>query len=156
MTMINDEIFGELEYDYTWYRKDHMLFAGKKEEIVILVAGDEEGDFEEGQYEAFKMLNNKWDEIQEMLLEKILEYYMGRREELGYEIEQNKDYPEILSTKQLLEHITLVGIKIPYAEIYGGRSVGLSFDCTWDKENGLGARLSDENVIRVGFQDIAI
>ena len=47
-------------------------------------------------------------------------------------------------------------IKIPYAEIYGGRSIGLSFDCTWDNENGLGLRLSDENVTKVGFQDIAI
>ena len=35
-----------------------------------------------------------------------------------------------------------MGIKVPYAEIYGGRSIGLSFDCSWDEENGLGIRLN--------------
>lgn len=153
---IDNEIFGKLEFDYTWYKKEKILFGGKEEEIIILVAGDEEGEFEDGQYEAYNVLRAKWSDIQEMLLEKILDYYKNRREELGYDIEQSEKYPEILSISQLLEHITLVGIKIPYAEIYGGRSIGLSFDCTWDNENGLGLRLSDENVIKVGFQDIAI
>ena len=154
--MIDNEVFGKLEFDYTWYRKEQILFDGKEQEIVILVAGDEDGEFEDEQYEAYKMLKVKWFDIQEMLLEKILDYYKSRREELGYDIEQNEKYPEIFTTKQLLEHIALVGIKIPYAKIYGGRSIGLSFDCTWDNENGIGLRLSDENVIKVGFQDIAI
>ncbi len=154
--MIDNEIFGKLEFDYTWYKKEQLLFGGREEEIVILVAGDEEGEFEAGQYEAYEMLKAKWSYIQEMILERILDYYKSRREELGYDIEHSANYPEILTTKQLLEHITLVGIKIPYAEIYGGRSIGLSFDCTWDKENGLGLRLCDENVTKVGFQDIAI
>lgn len=154
--MIYNEIFGKLEFDYTWHKKEQMVFAEREEEIVILVAGDEKGEFEDGQYEAYKMLRAKWPDIQEMLLEKILDYYKSRREELGYDIERSEKYPEILTAKQLLRHITFVGIKIPYAEIYGGRSIGLSFDCTWDSENGLGLRLSDENVIKVGFQDIAI
>lgn len=154
--MIDNELFGKLEFDYTWYKKEQILFSGREEEIILLVAGDEEGEFEDGQYEAYKMLRAKWVDIQEMLLEKILDYYKSRREELGYDIKQSEKYPEILTTKQLLEHITLVGIKIPYAELYGGRSIGLTFDCIWDSENGLGLRLSDENVIKVGFQDIAI
>lgn len=154
--MIDNEIFGKLEFDYTWYKKEKILFGGKEEEIIILVAGDEEGEFENGQYEAYNMLRAKWSDIQEMILEKILDYYKNRREELGYDIVQSEKYPEILSINQLLENITLVGIKIPYADIYGGRSIGLSFDCTWDNENGLGLRLNDENVTKVGSQDIAI
>lgn len=154
--MIDNEIFGKLEFDYTWYKKEKILFGGKEEEINILVAGGEEGEFENGQYEAYNMLRAKWSDIQEMILEKILYYYKNRREELGYDIVQSEKYPEILSINQLLEHITLVGIKIPYADIYGGRSIGLSFDCTWDNENGLGLRLNDENVTKVGSQDIAI
>ncbi|EAA0025481.1 DUF2004 domain-containing protein, partial [Listeria monocytogenes] len=58
--------------------------------------------------------------------------------------------------EEMLEHITLVGIKVPYGELYGGRSIGISFDCTWDSENGIGIRLSDEKVIEVGYQDVAI
>ncbi|MEN0733151.1 DUF2004 domain-containing protein, partial [Listeria monocytogenes] len=70
--------------------------------------------------------------------------------------ELNDNYPEIATIEEMLEHITLVGIKVPYGELYGGRSIGISFDCTWDSENGIGIRLSDEKVIEVGYQDVAI
>lgn len=154
--IINNEVFGKLTFNYTWSKDEKILFGGKEVDIVILIAGDEDGEFEEGQYEAYKMLKSKWIDIQDKLLESILVYYENRREELGYDIEANRNYPEIKTTNEILKHITLVGIKIPYAEIYGGRSIGLSFDCTWDDENGLGLRLNDEDVLKVGFQDIAI
>lgn len=154
--MINNEIFGKLIFDYIWSRNEEILFNGKKEDIVLLVAGDEDGEFEEGQYEAYKMLKSKWDGIQEKVLSPILKYYKDRREELGYNVQQNANYPDIKTVNELLNYITLVGIKVPYAGIYGGRSIGLSFDCFWDEENGLGIRLNDESVIEVGFQDIAI
>ena len=154
--VVENEVFGKLVFDYTWSKNEQILFGEKEVNIIILVAGDEDGEFEDGQYEAYRMLKIKWFDIQEMLLEAILVYYKNKREELGYNIELNEKYPEIATTSELLEHITLVGIKIPYAEIYGGRSIGISFDCSWDDENGLGLRLSDEKVIKVGFQDIAI
>lgn len=62
----------------------------------------------------------------------------------------------MLTEKELAGHLTLVGIKVPYADMYGGRSIGLSFDCTWDEENGVGVQLSDETVVCVGYQDVAI
>lgn len=154
--MIDNEVFGKLTFDYTWSKNEQVLFGEKEISIVLLVAGDESGEFEEGQYEAYRMLMSKWIEIQDTLLENILVYYKNKRFELGYDNKQNEKYPIISTKNELLNHITLVGIKIPYAEIYNGRSVGISFDCTWDEENGLGLRLSDETVIRVGFQDIAI
>ncbi len=153
--MIDNAVFGKLEYDYTWYRNCKINFFNKEAEIVILISGDDE-EFEEGQYDAYKALMNDWDNIQLTFLEAILEYYKNRREELGYDIEANENYPQIDTTRQLLDYITLVGIKIPYADIYGGRSVGISFDCRWDMENGLGLRLNNEQVIKVGSQDVAI
>lgn len=154
--MINDSIFGEIEYDYIWFRRSKIKFFNNEVDIMLMIAGDDEGQFEDGQYEAYQALINKWNEIQETFLEPILEYYKQKRKELGYDIELNKNYPEIKSTKELLNYITLVGIKVPYADIYGGRSIGISFDCSWDEENGLGLRLNNEEVIDVGYQDIAI
>ena len=154
--MIMNEVFGELEFDYTWSKDEEIIFNDKKEDIVLLIAGDEEGEFEDGQYEAYTMFKNKWNLIQKNILSSILEYYNTTREELGFAENENGEYPRIENEEELLQHITLVGVKIPYAEIYGGRSVGLSFDCLWDEENGVGIRLSDEEVIEVGFQDIAI
>lgn len=150
--MIEDEVFGKLTFDYTWFRYEKIIFCGEEKDIVILVAGEEDGKFEEGQYEAYKMLKSKWINIQDEVLESILDYYRNQREELGYD----KESGEITTIKDLLNYITLVGIKIQYADIYGGRSIGLSFDCTWDDENGLGIRLCDEHVIKVGYQDVAI
>ena len=154
--MINDSIFGKIEHDYIWFRRSKIKFFNNEVDIMLMIAGDDEGQFEDGQYEAYQALINKWNEIQETFLEPILEYYKQKRKELGYDIELNKNYPEIKSTKELLNYITLVGIKVPYADIYGGRSIGISFDCSWDEENGLGLRLNNEEVIDVGYQDIAI
>ncbi|URZ03548.1 DUF6985 domain-containing protein [Clostridium felsineum] len=154
--MINDSIFGEIEYDYIWSKNSKINFLNKEVDIMLIIAGDDDGKFEGGQYEAYQVLINYWNSIQKTLLKPILDYYKERRKELGYDIEFNKYYPEINSTKELLNYITLVGIKVPYANIYGGRSIGISFDCTWDEENGVGVRLNNEQVIEVGYQDIAI
>ena len=154
--MINDSIFGKIEYDYIWFRRSKTKFFNNEVDIMLMIAGDDEGQFEDGQYEAYQSLINKWNEIQETFLETILEYYKQKRKELGYDIQLNKNYPEIKSTKELLNYITLVGIKVPYDDIYVGRSIGISFDCSWDEENGLGLRLNNEEVIDVGYQDIAI
>lgn len=154
--MIVNKVFGQLEFDYTWSKEEEIMFNGKKQDIVVLIAGDEDAEFEEGQYEAYTMFKSNWNIIEKNVLLSILEYYNSRKEELGFETEENENYPYIGNEDELLNHINLVGIKVPYEDMYGGRSIGLSFDCTWDEENGIGIRLSDESVIDVGFQDIAI
>lgn len=52
--------------------------------------------------------------------------------------------------------ITLVGIVVPYGDMNEERNIGITFDCTWDTENGLGIRLLNEKVSEVGYQDISI
>lgn len=153
---MTDSVFGQLQFDYIWSKNENRIFGGKSVNTVLLIAGDESGEFEKGQYEAYQFLEEKWEELQGEILNSILEYYRKRREELGFGTGMNSLFPNITDTCQLLEHITLVGIKIQYAEVYGGRSIGMMFDCTWDAENGVGVRLCDEKVIKVGLQDVAI
>jgi hypothetical protein len=50
--------------------------------------------------------------------------------------------------------INLVGIVVPYGDIYDEHDIGITFGCTWDTENGLGIRLLDEKVSEVGYQSI--
>ena len=154
--MINDMVFGNLNFDFIWTKYTQIDFFSQKPEIAIMISGEENGTFEKGQYEAYQKLMDNWGEIHISFLKPILMYYQNRREELGYEIESNKNYPQIKSPEEILNHITLVGINVPYAELYGGRSIGITFDCTWDEENGLGLRLSDEQIVKIGFQDVAI
>lgn len=154
--IIYNEFFGELEYNYGWIKNTTINFFGTEFNITIMIDGEEDGEFEEGQYEAYQELMKNWDQVHENFLEPILEYYKQKRHELGYDVEFNESYPSIETTSQLLEKISLVGITVPYTGCFEGRDIGITFDCTWDEENGLGLRLNNEEVIKVGYQDVAM
>lgn len=153
---INDTVFGELEYEYGWFRYTTIEFCGKETEVALMIKGEEDGKFDKEQYIAYNSLMQKWEQIQYSILKPILNYYKQTRHELGYDIDHNENYPEIETTDQILEMINLVGIVVPYGDIYDERDIGIIFDCTWDIENGLGLRLLNEQVNEVGYQDVAI
>lgn len=153
---INDRIFGELEYDYMWFKDVEIDFFEKKVEIVLSIDGEENAKFDNKQYEAYNLLIENWNEIQNKIVKSILDYYKEKRSELGYDITFNEKYKLIETFQELMNNITLVGINIPYGECFDGLGVGITFDCTWDKENGVGVQLVDGNVILVGYQDITM
>ncbi|WP_147534939.1 DUF6985 domain-containing protein [Bacillus marasmi] len=153
---INDAIFGNLEYDYGWSRVITIDFFGKITGIDLIIDGDEDGQFDEGQYTAYQSLIKNWSDLQLSILNSILTYYNKKRQELGYDIELNVNYPAVETTDQILEMISLDGIVVPYADIFEARHIGITFNCTWDTENGLGLRLLNEKVTEVGYQDVAI
>ncbi|KAA6455754.1 DUF2004 domain-containing protein [Bacillus thuringiensis] len=153
---INDPIFGELEYEYGWTKDTIIRFFGKESEISLMIDGEEDGEFDEEQYMAYQALMQNWEDLQPSLLQSILDYYKQKRHELSYDIGLNENYPLIETPDQILEMITLDGIVVPYADIFEGRDIGITFNCTWDIENGLGLRLLNEKIIEVGYQDVAI
>ena len=153
---INDAVFGELEYNYGWVRDTAIAFCGKEAKIALMVDGEEDGEFDKEQYESYTSLMQNWEQVHKSLLHPILDYYKQKRHKLGYDIEFNENYPLIETTDQILEMVDLVGIVVPFAGIFEGRGIGLTFDCTWDMENGLGLLLINEKVTEVGYQDIAI
>ncbi|KZD33195.1 DUF2004 domain-containing protein [Bacillus cereus] len=153
---INDAVFGELEYDFVWSKDTSINFLGNEVEIALIVKGDEDGKFDEEQYVAYTSLMQNWEQLQQSFLQSILDYYKQERQELGYDIEVNENYPLVETTNGILEMISLDGIVVPYAGIFDGRDIGITFNCTWDTENGLGIRLLNEKVTEVGYQDVAI
>ncbi|SFD38031.1 hypothetical protein SAMN04488168_1362 [Bacillus sp. 491mf] len=154
--IINDAVFGELEYNYAWSKDTTINFFGNEFEIALMVDGDEDGKFDEEQYTAYTSLMQNWEHLQKSFLQPILDYYKQTRHGLGYDIEVNENYPLIETTDQILEMISLDGIVVSYAGIFEGRDIGITFNCTWDTENGLGLRLLNEKVTEVGYQDVAI
>ncbi|CAM4190931.1 DUF6985 domain-containing protein [Bacillus albus] len=153
MTM-NDSVFGEIEYNYAWGKRMPITFIGNVTEIDLMIDGEEDEMFDEGQYVAYQSLIKNWEEVQISLLQSILDYYKQRRCELGYDIGVQENYPLVETTDQILEMVSLDGIVVPYADITEGREVGITFNCTWDIENGVGVRLLNEKVMEVGYQDI--
>jgi hypothetical protein len=152
--IINDPIFGELEYNYIWFKYIQIQFLNKTVEISLNIDGEESGKFDRQQYESYNFLMTDWKNIQYNILPSILNYYQEKRKDLGYDIEFNSFYPAIQTLEMLIENITFVGINIPYAGIFENRSIGLAFDCTWDQENGIGVRLLNEKIDKVGYHDI--
>ncbi|HHB2169774.1 DUF6985 domain-containing protein [Bacillus sp. GX] len=153
---INDAVFGELEYDYVWSRETTIEFCGKEAGIALIIDGEEDGEFSEKQYASYNSLIQNLGHLQQSILQPILDYYKQKRHELGYDVSYNENYPLLETINQLLERIRLVGIYVPSARRFEGRYIGLTFDCTWDMENGVGIRLINEEVARVGYQDVAI
>lgn len=154
--IINDPVFGELEFNYIWTKDMTIDFLGKETEIALIVNGEEDGKFGEEQYEAYNSLMRDWDNIQHRVLQPILDYYIEKRQELGYDVAFNEYYPLLETTDQLLERITLDGIIVKYPELFEFYEIGLMFDCTWDEENGVGVRLIKGDVIEVGYQDVVM
>lgn len=152
----NDAVFGELEFDYVWFKDTTIEFCEKEFEISLSVSGEEDGKFLDEQYIAYQSFVKKWEELQQDILQPLLDYYNQKRHELGYDVTFNVNYPSIETLDQLLERISLVGISVPYTKSLEGRYIGLSFDCTWDEENGLGLLLINEEVARVGYQDVTM
>ena len=153
---MNDPVFGELEHDYVWTKDTTIQFFENENKILLMIDGDEDGIFDEEQYLAYQALMKNWNDLQQNFLQKLLEYYQQRRYELGYDIAFHENYPLVETTDQILEMIELDGIVVPYGDIREGRDIGVLFNCSWDKENGVGLRLLDEEVIEVGYQDIVI
>ena len=155
--MIDDPVFGQIEFNGLFWEKDiDVNFCGKDCRVLLTISADEDGEFEAGQYDAYKALMEKWENIHSSFLNPILDYYNKKRIELGYDKSANKDYPKISTIEELLRHIEITGLSITYAGMYGNRSTGVTFDCTWDSENGIGVQLNDEQIIEVGYQDITM
>jgi len=152
---INNTVFGELEFnDYDWVGYINIDFFRNKGNVALIVRGEDDGQFEDEQYQAFDRLIENWKLLQQSILKSILDYYQQKRHELGYDIETNENYPLIETTDQILEKVTLVGIFVPDNDLNEFLDIGLTFDCTWDKENGLGLCLIEGEVTEVGYQDI--
>ncbi|MED3885552.1 DUF6985 domain-containing protein [Priestia aryabhattai] len=153
---INDPIFGELEYEYGWVKNITICLFGKETQIILMIDGEEDGNFDENQYAAYQSFIKNWDNLQPSILQSIVDYYKQKQHELGYDSRLNEHYPLIKTANRILDMITLDGIVVPYADIFEGRDIRMTFHCTWDMENGLGIRLLNEKVVEVGYQDVAI
>ncbi|MGY2614157.1 DUF6985 domain-containing protein [Bacillus wiedmannii] len=154
---INDADFGELEFNnYDWIGYKNIDFFGNEVKVTLIVRGEDDGHFEKEQYTAYNFLIDRWLQLQQSILESILDYYKQKRYELGYDVEPNESYPLIETATQVLEKITLVGIFIPDNDLIDFLDIGLTFDCTWDMENGLGLCLMKGEVIEVGYQDVVL
>ncbi|SDA26878.1 hypothetical protein SAMN02910447_02728 [Ruminococcus sp. YE71] len=148
--------FEEYEYDGAWYGKEEVCFNGTPYDVDVQIDSDDEDDIPETAKNLLEELTDKLDGLTEKIAESILGYYNSRREELGFSDTDSKEYPEVDHAREILKTVTLIGITIPDQDDYDDTAVSFVFDCTWDKENGVGVCLIGDEIDEVGPQDIAL
>ncbi|OPH57692.1 DUF2004 domain-containing protein [Paenibacillus ferrarius] len=154
MYKVNDAVFGELSLFLSWSKATSIDFCSKLSDIELIIDGEEDGKFDQEQYDAYLAFMENWETLQYNIVQSILDYYIQRRHELGYDVGHNEDYPLIDTAEQLLKHINLDGIIIKSAVLSEYIDVGLTFSCSWDDENGLGVKLLRGQVVEVGWPRI--
>ena len=162
---MKDRVFGELDYDYGFVGKISIDFFGDTEEIdIIIQADDEEDGIADIQYAAYEAFKAKWNDIQNDIAEKIIEYY-NNEEKGAYGPDDEEEFrewwPDIESRADLLPLIHIDSVIIPNDYLMGdGRKVYVLFDRDWGgqdlEDNGVAVGLVDEAVEEVGYKDIAL
>ena len=89
------------------------------------------------------------------MLDAILEYYQDRRDEWGIDDPNDPDCPEINDTAEIAKTVTFEMVMVRSIKRFGKNAFGFFFGCTWDEEKGIGIRVKDFNVEKIGIEGIA-
>lgn len=157
--------FRNMEYyeEFGYEGKLAIDFFGKDMNIYFAIKTYDE-EIEEIQYESYEKFKEIWNELQKNIAERIIKYYK-EVERFSYgpddKEELKKWWPEIDNIDEVLEQIELDGIIIPSAVIMEnrGRCINLMFSKKWGNDiegNGIGIRIVNEEIVEIGFVDIAL
>ena len=157
--IMNHDIFGELHYNNNWHKEIELNLFGNTQKMELIIEGEENGEFEEEQIEAYKKFMQNKEELLEMCEEKVYIYYQevnfDYRERLG---EQFKDkLAPVINTQDEINKLVYPK-QILFPMVFGDmiREFGLLCECTWEEEHGLAVKYQNEEVVEVGYQDIII
>ena len=132
--IINDSIFGEMEYKHSWTKKSSLLW-GKEYTVNITVQAYKGDDILDSQRNMYKYFKSTINEVLNKAIPKIITYC-----------------EEILGQKNLQPE-DIFSALIPRTVIFErDGSWGVLFDTEWDIENGI-AFFVINNEIQVGTQE---
>lgn len=151
--MINDEVFGILNYDYLWEGKVKIKLYDIEYEVELGINGEDEEGISQLQRDSFVLYKLNENKIVNEIEKAIYNYYKSI---CKYEREKNDvnilskvpDIEECFEMKKIVEHI-----KVGIPELDDHREIGILFDCTWDYDLGMGVRIINEKVTKIGVQN---
>lgn len=145
--------YSRFEYKGAWYGEAADELSNNK--ITVKISSGDSKAIPDESKEALEWFTENHEAMQDELLEKILEYYCDERINLGYDTEENEDFPSVSSTDEIADMIAFRAITIPDQKRFK-RGVFLVYDCSWDAEEGLGIRIVDGQITAIGDQGIAL
>ena len=150
--MLNDDIFGQIQFEIMWQKKDNYFLYGKEFEITLFIQGEKDETPTNIQKEAYISFINKKMILMSEIEEKVFEYYQTvcaeYREMYGEEADL---YAPILDEpSQLVGFVKPQSIMIPRSK--DKRIINVLFKTKWDLEMGIGIQLVNERIEIVGVQ----
>ena len=150
--MLNDDIFGQIQFEIMWQKKDNYFLYGKEFEITLFIQGEKDEAPTNIQKEAYISFINKKMILMSEIEEKVFEYYQTvcaeYREMYGEEADLYA--PIVDETSQLVGFVKPQSIMIPRSK--DKRIINVLFKTKWDLEMGIGIQLVNERIEIVGVQ----
>lgn len=147
--------YDQFEYDGEWWGKVDFNIGNTVLNVGVKMVIDEEDTIPEEYKNALEWYIDNAESFQDVLLNEILKYYCKERIELGYDESPDDRFPGVSDVSEISKMISLVQITIPDQDIYS-KGVFLAFNCTWDKDEGLGVRIVDGKIIKIYDQSCAL
>ena len=140
---IKDPVFGEMEYDCGWTKKQEVHFLDKFSVVEIVVSAYTGESIVEEQHKSYKYFMENEEKINSELPKIIQDYIDENIEDIRL------DYPEIDNIKKLSDIVR------PSTLLFDtdGNFVFLC-DVSWDEENGIGIEIFPD--YKVDIQDMFI
>lgn len=150
--MLNDDIFGQIQFEIMWQKKDNYFLYGKEFEITLFIQGEKDEAPTNIQKEAYISFINKKMILMGEIEEKVFEYYQTvcaeYREMYGEEADLYA--PIVDEPSQLVGFVKPQSIMIPRSK--DKRIINVLFKTKWDLEMGIGIQLVNERIEIVGVQ----
>lgn len=139
--MLNDDIFGQIQFEIMWQKKDNYFLYGKEFEITLFIQGEKDEAPTNIQKEAYISFINKKMILMSEIEEKVFEYYQTvcaeYREMYGEEADLYA--PIVDEPSQLVGFVKPQSIMIPISK--DKRIINVLFKTKWDLEMGIGISL---------------
>lgn len=150
--MLNDDVFGQIQFEIMWQKKDNYFLYGKEFEITLFIQGEKDEAPTNIQQEAYISFINKKMILMSEIEEKVFEYYQTvcaeYREMYGEEADLYA--PIVDEPSQLVGFVKPQSIMIPRSK--DKRIINVLFKTKWDLEMGIGIQLVNERIEIVGVQ----
>ena len=150
--MLNDDIFGQIQFEIMWQKMDNYFLYGKEFEITLFIQGEKDEAPTNIQKEAYISFINKKMILMSEIEEKVFEYYQTvcaeYREMYGEEADLYA--PIVDEPSQLVGFVKPQSIMIPRSK--DKRIINVLFKTKWDLEMGIGIQLVNERIEIVGVQ----
>ena len=155
MMKIDYSTFEFGQRSHNWYGKIKLDDPDVKKEISVAISPADDYSLPDSGKAFLEFFLENYPKYKQILLEAILEYYQDRRDEYGIDDPNDPDMPEVNDVNTIKTMITFTGMKVRKEKRFGKNAFGFFFDCTWDPEEGIGIRMSEFNVDKIGIEGIA-